>query len=381
MSYIAGEQIARRSFVRAMGGTAVLPFLDAMVPGGLGAIMTRQSRSGPYDHVSVQGHMDNYELGGRLANGETAPLRDFMLPRFLEGGMDVIVMPIGGTVLNGRGGNQHMLQGTLQWLEVILGEIEKAGDKAGIIRSRADLPSAPDRNKVWFFLDMEGAEPIQVNPESELGRDQRLALLRHFYRLGVRGIQLTHHERNYLADAHTMEPRAGGLTPAGIEIIEEMNRLGMMVGVAHMAGSSLLHAAEVSTAPIVSTHTNINPFVDTTRQHRDPEIRAIAATGGFIAVRYIVTRRPHTPYPLLVDEIDYMSDLVGVEHVGIGMLGYDKGHPSGGSGPRSTEVEQMTIYEQWDSFMQLLSARGYSDDQIGLIVGGNFLRVWNRILK
>ena len=262
----------------------------------------------------------------------------------------------------------------------MLGEIEKAGDKAGIIRSPADLPSVPDRNKVWFFLDMEGAEPIQVNPESGLGRDERLALLRHFYRLGVRGIQLTHHERNYLADAHTMEPRAGGLTPAGIEIIEEMNRLGMMVGVAHLADASLLHAAEVSTAPIVSTHTNINPFVDTTRQLRDPEIRAIAATGGLIGLRYIVTRRPHTPYPLLVDEIDYISDLVGVEHVGIGMLGYDKGHPSGGPGPRSTEVEQMTIYEQWDSFMQLLSARGYSDEQSGLIVGGNFLRVLNGIL-
>ena len=178
-----------------------------------------------------------------------------------------------------------------------------------------------------------------------------------------------------------MEPRAGGLTPAGVEIIQEMNRLGMMVGVAHLADISLLHAAEVSTAPIVSTHSNINPFVDTTRQHRGPEIRAIASTGGLIGVRYIVTRRPHTPYPLLADEIDHISDLVGIEHVGIGMLGYDKGHPSGGPGPRATEVERMSIYEQWDAFMQLLSSRGYSDDQIGLIVGGNFLRVWNRILK
>ena len=381
MSFTAGRRIARRTFVRGVGATVVYPFLDAIVPGGLGPIVTTQARRGPYDHVCAQGHMDSYELGGRLANGETAPLRESMLPRFLEGGLNVIVMPIGGTVLNGRGGNQQMLEGTLQWLEVILGEIEKAGSRAGIIRGRADLPTVPDQEKVWFFLDMEGAEPIQVNPESELARDQRLALLRHFYRLGVRGIQLTHHERNYLADAHTMEPRAGGLSAAGIEIIEEMNRLGMMVGVAHMADASLLHAAEVSTAPIVSTHTNINPFVDTTRQHRDPEIRAIASTGGLIGVRYNVTRRPHTPYSLLADEIDYISNLVGVEHVGIGMLGYDRGHPSGGPGPRATEVEQMSIYEQWDSFMQLLSSRGYTDDQIGLITGGNFLRVWNLILK
>ena len=169
MNYIAGGQIGRRRFVQAMGGAMVPPLLDAMVPGRPGARAYPQSRRGPYDQVSVQGHMDNYELGGRLANGETAPLRDGLLPRLLEGGIDVIVVPIGGTVLNGRGGNQQMLEGTLQWLDVILGEIEKAGGQAGIIRSRADLPSVPDRNKVWFFLDMEGAEPSKSTPSPDWG--------------------------------------------------------------------------------------------------------------------------------------------------------------------------------------------------------------------
>src|SRR5690606_3936884 len=137
----------------------------------------------------------------------------------------------------------------------------------------------------------------------------RMALVRSFYRMGVRGIQLTHNERNYLADGIGMEGRgAGKLTPFGIEVIQEMNRLGMMVGVSHLADTALYHAAEVTTAPLVSTHTNINPYVDTPRQHHDEEIKAIAGTGGLIGIRYILSGGVHTPYELLADEIDHISD-------------------------------------------------------------------------
>ncbi|MPZ19874.1 MAG: hypothetical protein GEV06_18460 [Luteitalea sp.] len=200
--------------------------------------------------------------------------------------------------------------------------------------------------------------------------------------MGVRGIQLTHNERNYLADGIAMEGRgAGKLTPFGIEVIEEMNRLGMMVGVSHLAEVGIRHAAEVSTAPIVSTHTNIRPFVDTPRQHSDAAVKAIAATGGLVGVRYILTRSQTVPYPLLTDEIEHIANLVGVEHTGVGWFGHDKGDPRGGAHPGHTEVELQSMYEQRDSFLQPLSQRGFSDDQIGLVLGGNFLRVWREILK
>jgi membrane dipeptidase len=177
-----------------------------------------------------------------------------------------------------------------------------------------------------------------------------------------------------------MEGRgAGRLTEFGIEVVQEMNRLGMMIGVSHMAEIGILQVAEISTVPIVSTHTNIRPFVDTARQHTDTAVKAIAATGGLVGVRYILEGGIHTPYALLVDEIDHISDLVGVEHAGVGWYGHDVGDPRGGTG--HTQVEMQTMYQQRDTFIQMLSDRGYSDEHIGLIVGGNFLRVWKEIMK
>jgi len=342
-----------------------------------------QTQKTPYDYILVEGHRDIYEFNDRFGAGESSPLAESMLPRYMEGGLDVIIMPVGGTHPALRGGNHKMLEGTLQTLDMIIREIEKTGGRAGIIRNKEDIPTLPNRNKVWFFLDMEGAEPIQINPESGFVPDRRLALLRSFYRMGVRGIQLTHNERNYLADGIAMEGRgASGLTPFGIEVVEEMNRLGMMVGVSHMAEAGILQVAELSNSPIVSTHTNIRPFVDTPRQHTDTAVKAIASTGGVVGIRYINAGGVHTPYELLVDEIDHISDLVGVQHTGVGWYGHDIGDPRGGAqSANATETELQTMYEQRDSFIQLLSKRRYSDEHIGMILGGNFIRIWNEILK
>jgi membrane dipeptidase len=339
-------------------------------------------QSTPYDLVLVEGHRDIYEFNDRFGSGETSPLVDSMLPRYLAGGMDVIIMPVGGTHPALRGGNHKMLEGTLQVLDMIIREIDKTGGRAGIIKSKNDLPLSPDRNKVWFFLDMEGAEPIQINPESGFVPDRRMALLRNFYRMGVRGIQITHNERNYLADGIAMEGKgASGLTPFGVEVVQEMNRLGMMIGVSHLAEAGIQHVAEISNSPVVSTHTNIRPVVDTPRQHSETAVKAIASTGGLIGIRYINAGGIHTPYKLLVDEIDHISDLVGVQHTGVGWYGHDIGDPRGGPGsPNATQTEMQTMYEQRDSFIQLLSHRGYSDEHIGFIVGGNFIRIWNEIL-
>lgn len=332
--------------------------------------------------ITVEGHRDIYEFNDRFGDGEDSPLRDSMIQRYMDGGMNVIIMPVSGTAPRHRHGNHKMLEGSMQTLDMILREIEKTDGRAGVILSRDDIPIEPTRDKVWFFLDMEGAEPIQIDPESGFRRDLRMSLVRSFYRMGVRGIQLTHNERNYLADGIQLEgSSAGGLTPFGREVIREMNRLGMMVGVSHLADTSLYEAAEVTTAPLVSTHTNINAQIDTPRQHHDEEIRAIAGTGGLVAIRYIIDSSGHTPYELLVDEIDHISDLVGVEHTGVGWLGHDVGDPRGGAHPGHTDVELQSFYEHWDNFMQLLSQRGYSDDDIALVAGGNFLNIWRAILN
>jgi len=340
----------------------------------------------PHDYIIVEGHRDIWELSDRLRlddASQDSPIRDFLAPRLIEGGVGVAIMPAGGDSLEERDGRDALFEGSMRVLDMLLVEIEKTDGKASVIKTKADIPTKPNKGRVQFFLDLEGGGPIQIDPEPGYHPDGRLALLRQFFRLGVRGMQLTHNGRNMLADGISEGKMAGRLSAFGVEAIGEMNRLGMMVGVSHLSANGVLHAAEVSTKPIVSTHTNIHPFLSTDRQHLEEEVKAIASTGGLVGVRYI---EGETPYALLVDEIEHMANLVGVEHIGVGWLGHDAGHPAAGYVPGHgpgrdfAGVEAQTMRQHWSTFIGLLAERGFTEDEIGLIIGGNFVRIWNEVL-
>ncbi len=190
-------------------------------------------RKGPHDYIIVEGHRDIWEFNDRFAlveASQNSPLRDYLLPRLLEGGVDVVIMPAGGDSVQQRGGSEKLFEGSMRVVDMLLTEIEKTNGKASIIRTKADIPAYPLSNEVRFFLDIEGGGPIQIDPEPGYHPDRRLALLRNFYRLGVRGMQLTHHARNQLADGFWEGKMAGRLSNFGVEVVQEMNRLGMMIG-------------------------------------------------------------------------------------------------------------------------------------------------------
>src|SRR6266851_1043856 len=360
--------------------------------GLLASTIAQQGRSattkGPHDFVIVEGHRDIWEQSGRTRLKEEAqhwPIANFIAPRLIEGGVSVVIMPAGGDSLEERDEQDEMLEGSMRVLDLILSDIEKAGNKASIIRTKADVPSKPNVGKVQFFLDIEGGGSVQTNaPEPRFAPDRSLALLRQFFRLGVRGVQLTHHGRNQLGDGRGVDKVGSKLTPFGVAVIQEMNRLGMMVGVSHLSANGVFHAAEVSKHPIVSTHQNLERFVKSRPlvEIMDEEAQAIAKTGGIVGIRYIVNV---TTYKLLADEVEYLAKLIGVEHIGVGWLGHDKANPSGREIEGHTTktyggVEGQTLHNHWDNFIKMLSGRGLSDDQIGLILGGNYLRLWKQIL-
>src|SRR5215831_9285935 len=343
---------------------------------------------GPHDFIIVEGHRDIWEQSGRTRLKEETqhwPIANFIAPRLIEGGLSVVIMPAGGDSLEERDERDEMFEGSMRVLDLILSDIEKAGDKASIIRTRADIPSKPNKGKVQFFLDIEGGGSIQSNyPEPGFQAERSMALLRQFFRLGVRGVQLTHNGRNQLGDGRGIDKMGSKLTPFGVGVIQEMNRLGMMVGVSHLSANGVFHACEVSKQPIVSTHQNLERFVRSSPlvEIMDEEAKVIAKTGGIVGIRYIVNV---TPYKLLADEVEYLAKLVGVEHIGVGWLGHDKANPNGreveGHTTRTySGVEAQTMHEHWDNFIKMLSERGFTDDQIGLIVGGNYLRIWKQIL-
>ena len=174
---------------------------------------------------------------------------------------------------------------------------------------------------------------------------------------------------------------------SGVEVVQEMNRFGMMVGVSHLSRAGVLHVAEITKQPIVSTHQNIVPFVKSSQalELTPEEVQAVAATGGVIGLRYI---EGQVPYRVLADECEHLAKAVGVQHIGIGWLGHDAGHPYYGWEPgappdprrRLSDVETQTLAQHWETFIGLLAERGFTDDQIAMIVGGNFLRVMRAVL-
>ena len=374
----------RRELLKKFGSTVVNLAITSPFFGMNSGIV--QEKRGPLQYLIVEGHHDIWEFNDRFALNEpsqNSPLRDFLLPRLLAGGVDVVIIPAGGDSIDQRGGSDKLFEGSMRVLDMLLVEIEKTNGKVSLIKSVKDIPRAPDPDHVKIFLDMEGGGPIQIAPEPGYHPDRRLALLRNFYRLGVRGMQLTHHARNQLGDGFWEGKMGNRLSNFGVEVVQEMNRLGMMIGVSHLSANGIIHAAEISKHPIVSTHTNSQKFINTPRQHMDEEIKAIASTGGLVGIRYIEQK---TSYELLVDEIEYMIQLVGVEHVGVGWLGHDVGHPAVGYVPDFSKepppggIESQTMYEHWESFINLLAQRGYTEREIALILGGNYIRIWQEIL-
>ncbi|MPZ19873.1 MAG: hypothetical protein GEV06_18455 [Luteitalea sp.] len=152
-------QVTRRYFLQRSSTVAAAAALGGGRPLAAAAQRARTSKT-PYDFILVEGHRDIYEFNDRFRAGESSPLVDSMLPRYLAGGIDVVIMPVGGTHPELRGGNHKMLEGTLQTLDMILREIAKTGGQAAVIRTKAEIPTKPDKQRVLFFLDMEGAEPI-----------------------------------------------------------------------------------------------------------------------------------------------------------------------------------------------------------------------------
>jgi membrane dipeptidase len=348
---------------------------------------TAAAAGAPEDYIIVEGHRDIWELSDRLKirdKSQASPMRDFLVPRLLEAGVSVVIMPPGGDSVEQRDGNDPIFEGSMRTLDMVLSEIEKTNGKATIIKTKADIPTRPNRGKVQFFLDLEGGASIEVPPEPGFRPERRMGLLRQFFRLGVRGMQLTHHARNQLGDGWWEGKRSGRLSRFGVEVVQEMNRLGMMIGVSHLSGSGVLHACEISKHPIVSTHQNIHPFLKTDLELMEDEVKAIASTDGIVGIRYIAGQ---TPYKLLVDEVEHLAKTVGTDHIGIGWLGHDVGHPAGGHVPGFTQgrrqpsgVEAETMRQHWENFIRMLAERGFNDTDIGKILGGNYIRIWQKIL-
>ena len=190
-----------------------------------------------------------------------------------------------------------------------------------LVDTADDIDKAKAAGKIAVIMGLQNAEQFRQASDVQT-----------FRQMGLRCAQLTYNTQNLLGSGST-ERVDGGMTDFGVEIIKEMNKVGMLVDVSHSGERTTLDAIDLSTGPIAITHSNCRALNNHPRLKTDEAIRKLAAKGGVMGitgVRNFVKDREPTTVEDVVNHIDHVVKLVGIEHVGIGtdsdLLGYDR-HP------------------------------------------------------
>lgn len=303
--------------------------------------------------------------GGRNL-GERSDYGHIDIPRIKEGGYDGQVFAIDYTnpVYSLDYYNTTPLKRVFQMYDVFRSELEKYPNVVAFCTSYKDIIKAKNENKFVALLSLEGGEPLEGE----------LSILRSLYRLGFRGLQLTYNTRTLLGDG-CFEPRPkGGLTDFGAQVVEEMNKIGMLIDISHLNNPGFWNTMELTKSPIVVSHACCSALCEHVRNLDDNQIKALAENGGVMGITYVRsflnTDMKKVSVETIVDHIEHVIDLVGADHVGLGSDFEGIVSPPDGL-EDSTKVINIT---------KSLVSRGHSDQEIEKILGGNFLRVYKKVL-
>lgn len=286
-------------------------------------------------------------------------------------------------------------------------EIERHPNQLMFCTTAAQIRQAKKQNKICALMGIEGGYVIENS----------LFALRNFYRLGVRYMTLTHNVSHDWADAHRGEAKNNGLSEFGKEVVREMNRLGMFVDISHVSDKVMSDVLDVSTAPIIASHSGARGVNNHTRNVSDDILKRVAKNGGVIMINFYPsflderTNREENertknlkpqldalreqykdnreafneaerklfaenpiyiaPYTRIVDHIDHIKNVAGIDYVGLGS-DFD-GVPFLPDGMNGAEDLVLVTYE--------MLKRGYSEQDIKKVLGENFLRAFEQAEK
>ncbi|NMA55542.1 MAG: membrane dipeptidase [Firmicutes bacterium] len=245
----------------------------------------------------------------------------------------------------------------LKQIKILYRQI-KINPELVLARGQEDIVAARAQGKIAVVLSLEGGEALGDDP----------GLLEVFYQLGVRAIGLTWNERNLLASGIADNDSGSGLTALGCQAVKIAQELGMLLDVSHLSTKSFWDLLHLARGPVIASHSSAFALCPHPRNLTDEQARALAQTGGVIGVNF------HTPFLCraeraqledVVDHIDYLVQLVGPEHVGLGS-DFDgiPVPPQGLEGPH-----------HFPALARALKKRGYGQKEIKAIMGLNFFRV------
>ena len=353
---------------------------------------------------------EGWDIGERHEPGQRRGAK-IDLPRMAEGGLDAefFAVFVGQGVRTPEGYGRARERAN-RMLDAIHKMCEDYPQLVGLATAPEDAYRLEKEGKRAAFVGMENGYPIGID----------LSLIEKYYERGVRYITLCHSSDNDICDSSTdrRNPEDNGLSEFGEKVVGECNRLGIIVDISHVSDKSFFDVLEVTKAPVIASHSSVRTLCDHPRNLSDEMLKALAENGGVIQIcfvsSYIKETKPNPErdkavaalrekygsrreikdeaalkkmrqeyteiserYPVeiatlkdLVDHIDYVVKLVGVDHVGIG-TDFD-----GGGG-----VEGCDDVSEMPNITKELMRRGYSEEDIQKIWGGNIMRVLSKVIE
>jgi len=308
----------------------------------------------------------------------------------------------------------HFARRTLDLIDSVYEQAARHPDRMMMAFSVADIERAHKQGKLAALMGIEGGHSIEND----------IRLLRNYYRLGVRYMTLSWSNTNEWADSSgdINDPHIhhhNGLTEFGKQVVLEMNRLGMMVDISHVADKTFWDAIAVTRAPLIASHSSARALVNAPRNMTDDMLMAVAKNGGVVDVNFysgfddqtflnaaqaqdkekqaaiqegleklkaegktptyldedrlereFMAKIPRPPFKVLIDQIDHVAKVAGVEHVGLG---------SDFDGVSGATPQGMDSAADLPKITEALIERGYSAEDIHKILGGNVLRVFTEV--
>ena len=330
----------------------------------------------------VDTHIDTpYRIKAQLDNSGTYEdiaentSYDFDYPRALSGGLNVPFFSIYLPADTEAAGTSFSLANEL--IDLMNSIIEANPEKFFLIDTSTYLGNLPGQNLIGIAYGMENGAALEGN----------LSNVEYFYKRGIRYITLTHSKSNHISDSSYDENKQwGGLSEFGKNLITEMNNVGIMIDISHVSDAAFLQAIDISNTPVIASHSSLRHFTPGwERNVSDSMLEALANKGGVLQINfgtafltdvndksnsYDPSTYIHAGVTDVVDHIDRVVALVGVEHVGIGS-DYD--------GVGDTLPNGLKDVSTYPNLIAELQNRGYSTNDIQKILGGNFARVWREV--
>ena len=337
---------------------------------------------------------EGFDLGARDTSGKTQT----DIPRMKEGGLDAEFFAIYVAAKYAKEGGAA--RRALDMIDGVYEQARRHPESLEMAFTSDDIRRIHKSGKIAALMGIEGGHAIEDS----------LPALRQFYRLGVRYMTLTHTNTNNWADSagginSPAEKRHGGLSDFGREVVREMNRLGMMLDVSHVADETFWKVIETTQAPVIASHSSCRALTNVPRNMTDDMLKAVAKKGGVVMVNFgkgfvntkavkpspetqakmdeirnqysgdQATMRaklrelqgppPRVPLDMLIDHFVHIAKVAGVDHVGIG---------SDFDGVGGQLPEGMEDVSKLPAITYELLKRGYSDADVKKVLGENFLR-------